>query len=126
LTGQAFSSSRRDPIRAMMPGERLKPIYSSRGNDPAVSDLVDRFVIGLGERIDELQDLEVEGGFDRIAPLARSLAADALRAGFDELAAVTGALEAASAEQNPEETRKHLVELTGLVHRVRLGHTGAA
>jgi hypothetical protein len=109
-----------------MPDVRVKPIYSSRGNDPSVSEVVDRFVIGLGERIDELQDLEVERSFDRIAPLARTLALDARRAGFDELASVTEALDAACIARDAELIYQHLVELTDLVHRVRLGHTGAA
>jgi hypothetical protein len=109
-----------------MPGVRVKPIYSSRGNDPSVSDVVDDFVIGVSERIDQLQDFESEQDFPRIAENAAAFVADARRAGFDELERVANELAAASAAQREKDSHARLVELTELVHRVRLGHKGAA
>jgi len=109
-----------------MPGVRVKPIYSSRGDDPSVSDVVDGFVIGLSELIDQLQDFESEQDFARIADLAGALVADAQRAGFNDLARSAGALASASSEGRFDGTRSCLVDLTELVHRVRLGHKGAA
>lgn len=109
-----------------MSDDRLKPIFSSRGNDPAVSEFVDQLVIGLGERIDHLQDAESEQDFDQIAVLASGLVDNARRAGFDELARVASALEAVSTWRDPKSTHTRLVELTEIVHRVRLGHMGSA
>jgi len=109
-----------------MSDERLKPIFSSRGNDPSVSEIVDQLVIGLGERIDHLQDAESEQDFDQIAVLACALVENAQQAGFAELARVAGALEAASTWRDAEGSHRLLVELTEIVHRVRLGHMGAA
>ena len=109
-----------------MSDERLKPIFSSRGNDPSVSEIVDQLVIGLGERIDHLQDAETEQDFDRIALFASALVENAREAGFAELARVASVLENVSARRDAEGTHTRLVELTEIVHRVRLGHMGTA
>jgi hypothetical protein len=109
-----------------MSDERMKPILSSRRNDPAVSEIVDQLVISLGERIDRLQDAESDQDFDQIAVLASSLVEDARQAGFDELARVASAIEEVSTWRDSKGTHERLVELTGIVHRVRLGHMSAA
>jgi len=109
-----------------MSDERLEPIFSSRGNDPAVSEIVDELVIGLGEGIDHLQDAESAGDFDQIAMLASALVENARQAGFAELAGAASALEAVSTWRDAEGTHSRLVELTEIVQRVRLGHMGAA
>jgi hypothetical protein len=109
-----------------MSDERIKPIYSSRGNDPSVSEIVDQFVIGLGERIDHLQDADSAQDFDQIAILGSALVEDARQAGFAELAGIASALEEVSTWRDAESTHARLVELTGIVYRVRLGHMGTA
>ena len=109
-----------------MSDERLKPIFSSRASDPSLSEIVDRLVIGLGERIDHLQDAETEQDFDQITEIASSLVEDARRAGFSELARVASALEIVSRLRDAKVARTRLVELTEIVHRIRLGHMGNA
>jgi HPt (histidine-containing phosphotransfer) domain-containing protein len=89
-----------------------------------VSEIVDQLVIGLGERIDHLQDSETEQDFDRIAVLASTLVENARQAGFAELAQIASALETVSTWRDAEGTHARLVELTEIVHRVRLGHMG--
>ena len=109
-----------------MSDERIKPIFSSRENDPSVSEIVDQLVIGLGERIDLLQDAESAHDFDQIAILSSALVENARQAGFAELARVASALEEVSTWRDADRTHARLVELTRIVHRVRLGHMGTA
>ena len=90
-----------------------------------MSEIVDRLVVTLGERIDDMQDAESERDFDRIVVLAAALMENAQRAGFADLTGVARALEAASAGCDAEGTHARLVELTEIAHRVRLGHKGS-
>jgi HPt (histidine-containing phosphotransfer) domain-containing protein len=109
-----------------MSAELLKPIYSSRCDDPAAGDAVDRFVVGLAERIDLLQDAEVDGDFARLAELAEGLVVEADSSGFGALAGVAQALESACRGDDPKAAREKLLELTEIAQRIRLGHKGAA
>ena len=109
-----------------MPAERLKPIYSSRSDDPSVDEVVDRFVVGLAERIDMLQDAEADGDLAQLAALARGLIAAANEAGFEALAGIAKALEAACCDDEPQSARERLLGLTEIAQRIRLGYRGAA
>jgi HPt (histidine-containing phosphotransfer) domain-containing protein len=104
----------------------MKPIYSSHSDDPTVGEAVDRFVIGLAECIDQLQDAEVDGDLCGLASLAAGLRAEADAAGYAALAGVSEALEVACIDENSEAAREKLIELTEIAQRVRLGHKGAA
>jgi hypothetical protein len=108
-----------------MAPDRLKPIYTSHVNDPAIRDAVDRFVIGLAERIDHLQDAEASRDFQLVAELAQTLMAEADQAGYGTLAGTAKSLGVATSQQEPRQIRLNLLELTEIVHRVRLGHKGA-
>ena len=103
----------------------MKPIYSSHGDDPSVGDAVDRFVVGLAERIDQLQDAEVDGDLSGLVGLAAGLRAEAEPAGYAALAGIAEALEIACIGENPEAVREQLIELTNIAQRVRMGHKGA-
>ena len=107
-----------------MPAEPLKPIYSSHGGDPSTSADIDRFVIGLAERIDRLQDAEATGEISQLASLAGELSAGAAAAGFGPLASVAASLEAACAGGDSKDARERLLELTQIAQRVRLGYNG--
>lgn len=109
-----------------MPAERLKPIYSSRSDDPSVDEVVDRFVVGLAERIDMLQDAEADGDLAQLAALAGELTRAADAAGFEALTSIAKALEAACSDDEPQSARKRLLGLTEIAQRVRLGYKGAA
>lgn len=91
-----------------------------------MSEIVDRLVIGLGERIDQLQDAETEQDFDQIAVLANALLRNARAAGFAELAGVASELESVARGRDADGTHAQLVLMTEIVHRVRLGHMGSA
>ena len=108
-----------------MPAELLKPIYSSRSDDPSVGEAVDRFVIGLAERIDLLQDAEADGDLAQLAVLASGLIVEADAIGFEAFARTARALEAACSDDEPEAARKQLLGLTEIAQRIRLGHKGA-
>jgi hypothetical protein len=105
--------------------DRVRPIFSSRADDPALVGAIEEFVVGLAERIDHLQDAESEGDLGRLARLAGGLAAEAGELGFEPLAAVSRAAGDAAGADKREETRARLVSLTGVAQRVRLGHPGA-
>jgi HPt (histidine-containing phosphotransfer) domain-containing protein len=104
----------------------MKPIYSSRSEDPSVGEAVDRFVIGLAERIDQLQDAEVTGELRELISLAGDLRVAADAAGYAALAGVAEALEIACTHDDPKAVRAELIGLTKIAQRIRLGHKGAA
>lgn len=103
-----------------------KPIYSSRAGDPSIDEAVDRFVIGLGERVDQLQDTESEGALKKLAEFAGTLADEAEETGYGTLANAAHALESACLDRDSKLAREATIELTEITQRVRLGHKGAA
>jgi len=109
-----------------MCAELLKPIYSSRCDDPAFGEAVDEFVISLAEHIDMLQDAEADGDGARLAELTGRLVAEAEAAGFRTLARAAKDLDAACSNGAPEIARAKLLDLTLIAQRVRLGHKGSA
>ena len=108
------------------PSDRPRPIYSSFADDPAQQDLIDAFVVGLAERVDELQDCEARGELERLLVRAESLLGDARKAGYDPLVHCASTVRLAAQGARSLEARKALIELTEVSQRVRLGHRGAA
>ena len=109
-----------------MPAERLKPIYSSRRDDSSDGDAIDRFVIQLGERIDELQDAETDGDLTLLAALASELTGEADTAGYGAFVRCAKLLEDACLEGDAEDARDRLLDLTEIAQRIRLGHRGSS
>jgi hypothetical protein len=99
------------------------PIHSLLVDDEALVRL-DGFVVGLGERIDAIQDAEQSGALEEAAKTALELAGDARAMGLPPLAEAAS-LVALSCERG-DTTRAHadIVALTDVVTRVRLGHRG--
>ncbi len=109
-----------------MAGERLSPIYSDREDDADLREPIDAFVIGLGERIDTIQDAHVAGNASQLASLAGALEQDARALGYPIFARAAQGIRH-SVESGDEDTaRKAISEVTELAQRVRLGHRGAA
>ena len=108
-----------------MTDETPKPIYSTCGDDPQVGEALERFVIGLAERIDVLQDAEIAGDFRDLAALAGQLACDAEAIGFGALAAAAHSLESACFSGDPSLARECTYDITDISHRIRLGHKGS-
>jgi hypothetical protein len=106
--------------------EAPRPIYSSRADDPGLTEAIDAFVVALAERIDHLQDAEVRGDFEQLGALAGRLGGDAEKMGFSYLASCSGQIEAASLDEDAEAARKSVIEATEIAQRIRLGHRGAA
>lgn len=108
------------------------PIVSAMAGEPEVRERLEAFVIALGERVDELQDLESGRNWKQLEADARRLSEEAWALGFEPLreaaAVVQGACVLAQ-EQNPSRSnaavREALLELTDVARRVRLGHRGA-
>ena len=105
--------------------DRPRPIHSALGEDPSLAAAIEGFVVGLAERVDELQDCEAQGALGRLAERAADLAAEAMRAGYGPLAEWAEAVRRSSLERNAQDARKALLELTEVAYRVRLGHRGA-
>ena len=103
-----------------------KPLYSTRADDPEVEERIDRFVVTLGETVDDLQDAEAAGSLEDLAERARALAASAEELGYAPLTEVAARIVAACGERNPEAARKGVVEATELAQRIRRGHRSAA
>jgi HPt (histidine-containing phosphotransfer) domain-containing protein len=104
---------------------RVRPIYSTRAEEPDLVDAIEAFAVGVAERIDHLQDAERQGDLAALARLAGSLADAADAVGYESFAQVARAVEAASRAEKPDDARAQLLELTNLAQRVRLGHPGA-
>ncbi len=107
-------------------GSKRTPLLSTRANDPDVQDSLDAFVVGLGERIDALQDAEIASDLPRMGVLAGELRDAAADHGYELLADCAAGVRTACASGNAEVAHKGLLELTEITQRVRLGHRGAA
>jgi hypothetical protein len=105
--------------------EKIRPILSSRADEPALAEAIDAFVIGLAERIDELQDADGEADLSRLSGFARDLAAEAEPLGYELLARVAQVAEAAARDEKADEAHENLVKLTEIAYRIRMGHRGA-
>ena len=106
-------------------GERQQPLYSDHAEDPALSEAIDRFVLGLAEAVDDLQDTHSTGELARMGVLARELAVDADFLGYGPLARLAEAAASCAAHEKQAEARGILIELTGVAQRIRRGHRGA-
>jgi HPt (histidine-containing phosphotransfer) domain-containing protein len=106
--------------------ERKSPIRSTQEDVRELAEDIDRFVIGLAERIDTIQDAELAGHHGELANHARSLSQEAERVGYPVLAQIAKAAMLAAIDGKTEGVRESVTELTELAQRVRLGHRGAA
>jgi len=105
--------------------DRIRPVFSSRADDPALVEAIEAFVAVLAERIDHLQDAEVQGDHPKLEELAVQLATEAKDVGYEEMARLAATVADAARSEKRDETHASLVELTELSQRVRLGHPGA-
>jgi len=103
-----------------------KPIFSSRTDEPEVAEAIDKFIVGLAERVDALQDAEFKGALDELRILSRKLGTIANELGFELLAASASDLERCCLTDGVEQVRDTLIDLTEIAKRVRMGHRGAA
>jgi len=102
-----------------------KPILSSRSNDPAVTERIEDFLVGLAECVDGLQDAEFKGDLNEVAIAAHALGTAARELGFDLLAGSASDLERCCRSDSLEQVRDTLIDLTEIAKRVRMGHRGA-
>ena len=102
------------------------PIYSKLGDDPEVAALLEAFVEGLAPRVDELQDLEAGSDYESLDRRAAELSVDAIKSGYDLLSDCASSVADASRDRDRELVYKHLIDLTEMSWRIRLGHRGAA
>ena len=123
----AFSSASARPIWVGMPESAKPPAIRSAYEDHAeLQEPIDAFVIGLGERIDALQDADRSGDLKEAGRLARTLAEEAEQLGYPAFAECAAAAAAHCEAADQEGARSELVELTALSHRVRRGHRSSA
>lgn len=103
-----------------------KPIHSSKSLESDHDELIEAFILGLGEQIDELQDAEASGDFERCAQRARAFSAQAEEAGYAPLVEIAGTVFEACGRRDGETVRKAIVDLTDLSQRARRGHRSSA
>jgi hypothetical protein len=101
-----------------------RPIRSRWADDPALRERIDRFVVGLGERVDTLQDLELAGELKQLGALAAECAHEAGVLGFEPLREGALALERVCQRGDRAAVRAELEAVTDLARRVRVGHSG--
>lgn len=106
--------------------ERKPPIRSTQEDVPDLVQAIDRFVIGLAERIDAIQDAELQASLAELGRLAGALAGDADRLGYPALALVARNVVSAATDGKRDAVQDAVVELTEIAQCVRQGHRGAA
>ena len=107
--------------------EPKPPIRSTQEDEASLAQDLDRFVIGLAERIDSIQDAELAGKSAEVGALARGLANEAERLGYPAMAiSATGVMTAAENDHRQDALQETIVELTEIAQRIRQGHRGAA
>ncbi len=102
-----------------------KPILSSRSDDPEAVEQIEVFIVGLAERVDDLQDAEFKGDLKDLLTLAHTLGVTAFELGFDLLATSASDLEHCCQSDSVEQVRDTLIDLTEIAKQVRMGHRGA-
>jgi hypothetical protein len=106
--------------------ERKPPIRSTQEDVPELADDIDRFVIGLAERIDAIQDAELARQGDEIARLARALSDDALRLGYPGMSKSARQAVISAEDGKADSLQEAVSGLTEIAQRIRRGHRGAA
>ena len=106
--------------------EHKPPIRSTQEDVAELADELDRFVIGLAERIDAIQDAELAASWPNVASAARMLANDAERLGYPGMALCSKSVAMAAEDTKTDVMQEAIVDLTDLAQRIRRGHRGAA
>jgi hypothetical protein len=102
------------------------PIFSTSEDDPAQTQTINRFVVTLAEKVDRLQDAELEGDFGQLSTLATQLGECAQALGYLPMAQVASTVVRACREEKLEDARVAMLELTDTSSRIRRGHRGSA
>jgi len=102
------------------------PIRSTQEDVVELAADIDRFVFGLAERIDAIQDAEIAGKSAEVAQLVRALSLDADRLGYPGMAMSAKGVVLAAEDDQRDELQETIVELTEIAQRIRKGHRGAA
>ena len=95
--------------------DRPRPIHSALGEDPSLAAAIETFVVGLAERIDELQDCEAQGTLARLAERAAALAGDATRIGYKPIAEYPGIVSATAGTSGSVGSRRSDVTASGTI-----------
>lgn len=106
--------------------ERKPPIRSTQEDVAELAEDLDRFVIGLAERVDAIQDAEMARSWPDVALIARTLGNDAERLGYPAMAQNAKNVAMAAEDAKVEVLQEAVIDLTDLAQRIRRGHRGAA
>ncbi|MCP4038438.1 MAG: hypothetical protein GY733_15970 [bacterium] len=102
------------------------PIFSTREEDPGVGEAIDRFVIGLAEWVDRLQDAELDGDMELLGQHATELGSRAAELGYPPMTDIAQAVAFACRDNKVEDAQAAMIELTDVAGRIRRGHRGSA
>jgi hypothetical protein len=102
------------------------PIRSTQEDVIELAEDIDRFVIGLAERIDSIQDVEFAGKSAEVAELARILSTDSDRLGYPAMALSATDVTLAAEDGCSDALQETVIELTEIAQLIRQGHRGAA
>ena len=108
-----------------MAPKRGKPIYSNRAEELELRDAIDEFVIGLAERVDQLQDADFNRDWQSLGAQAHRLIEEAKRVGFEPLSRCAEIVAGACESNDGEIIHGFLCDLTDVAQRIRMGHRGA-
>lgn len=102
------------------------PLVSTLADQPDLEEPIDEFVVGLGERVDSLQDAEAEGDLEGLAKRAFDLAERAQALGYGPMADAATDLVAGCETRSADALHKAVEEITEISKRIRRGHRTAA
>jgi hypothetical protein len=108
-----------------MAQEKSPPIFSTLEDDPSHSDAIDRFVIGLAENVDQIQDAELDADLGRLGQLATRLGERADNLGYHPLAEIATILANACRDNKLEDAQAATIMLTDVAGCIRRGHRGS-
>ncbi len=102
--------------------QQTEPLYSSLGDDPDLSEIVEMFVDEMPDRVTALQTQLKEADWESLRRTAHQLKGAAGSYGFDIISPCAARLEDAVRESEPEDQiRKAVDELANLCSRATAG-----
>ena len=102
------------------------PLVSTRADEADLEEAIDEFVVGLGERVDSLQDAEADGDLEDLGKRAFELSERSRALGYGPMAEAADELLRACETPASDGVHKAVSEITEISKRIRRGHRTAA
>ncbi|MDJ0789146.1 MAG: hypothetical protein QNK05_20255 [Myxococcota bacterium] len=102
------------------------PLVSTRAEEADLEEAIDEFVVGLGERVDALQDAEAGGDLEDLSKRAFDLVERSRTLGYGPMCDAAQELLRACESPPGDAVHKAVADITEIAKRIRRGHRTAA